>query len=146
VRCAPRHQLIAVIDSNVLVAGLLSKRADSPVCRILDGMVAAEFGFAVSIDLIAEYHRVLRYPKVARLHGLGDSQINDLLSGLILQAQVREPVSVEVEINDPADVFLFELLASLNSGVLVTGDKRLLAQAPDWASVVGAGSFCSLLR
>lgn len=135
--------MIAVIDSNVLVAGLLSKRADSPVARILDGMVAAEFRFAVSVELIAEYHRVLRYPKVARLHGFDDEQINDFLSGLILNAQVREPVAVEVEISDAADRFLFQLLAGLNSGALVTGDKRLLVQAPDWASVVGADSFCS---
>ena len=138
--------MIAVIDSNVLVAGLLSRRADSPVSRILNGMQAAEFGFAVSIDLIAEYHRVLRYPKVARLHGYDNGQINDLLSGLIFNAQLREPVPVSVDIEDAADVFLFELLASLDSGVLVTGDKRLLLQAPNWASVVGPSTFLDFIQ
>lgn len=136
--------MIAVIDSNVLVAGLLSKRADSPVSRIVSGMAAADFRFAVSVELIAEYHRVLRYPKVARLHGFDDGQINDLLSGLILNAQVREPVAVEVAIDDAADVFLFELLAGLKAGVLVTGDKRLLGQAPDWSSVVGPATFLEI--
>lgn len=138
--------MIAVIDSNVLVAGLLSRRVDSPVSRILDGMQTAAFGFAVSLDLIAEYHRVLRYPKVAELHGFDDGQLNELLAGLMLNARIREPVSVDVNIDDAADVFLFELLASLNSGVLVTGDKRLLVQAPDWASVIGPSTFLDLLQ
>jgi len=137
--------LIAVVDSNVLVAGLLSNRADSPVVRILDGMCSATFPFAVSIDLISEYHRVLRYPKVARVHGFEDAQVNELLSGLVTHAVVRESVAVDVDIDDPADVFLFELLATLPSGVLVTGDKQLRRQAPNWASVVSPRAFVELL-
>ena len=132
---------IAVIDSNVLVAGLLTRQADSPTAKIVDGMLSAQFTFAVSVELIAEYHRVLRYPKVARLHGLSDTGIDDLLTELVVPATVVEPARRSFEVPDPGDVFLFELLAALSDGVLVTGDRLLLEDGPDWARVVEPADF-----
>ena len=37
-----------IIDTNVVVAGLLTANEASPVARILDGMLAAAFPFVVS--------------------------------------------------------------------------------------------------
>ena len=42
-----------IVDTNVVVAGLLTARADSPVARVLDGMLAAVFSFAISDALLA---------------------------------------------------------------------------------------------
>jgi predicted nucleic acid-binding protein len=80
----------AVIDSSVLVAGLLTRDPDAPKARIVDGMLSAEFRFALSMDLLAEYHRVLRYPKVSSLHGLDDGEIDDLLTELAIPAVMIE--------------------------------------------------------
>jgi len=41
-----------IVDTNVLVAGFLTGREDSPVARIVDGMLAAAFPFVVSEALL----------------------------------------------------------------------------------------------
>lgn len=51
-----------VVDTNVVVAGLITGDQASPVARVLDGMLAARWPFALSEPLIAEYDRVLRRP------------------------------------------------------------------------------------
>jgi uncharacterized protein len=38
---------VFVVDTNVVVAGLLSSHAESPVAKILDGMLRASFRFAL---------------------------------------------------------------------------------------------------
>ena len=38
-----------IIDTNVIVAGLLTAHDDSPVARMLDGMLSAAFPFVVSV-------------------------------------------------------------------------------------------------
>ena len=48
----------AVIDTNVVVSGVLTKDSPSPTVRILDGMLAGRFRFLLSVDLLAEYRDV----------------------------------------------------------------------------------------
>ena len=43
-----------VVDTNVVVAGLITGASDSPVRRVLDGMLAGAFRFLLSPDLLAE--------------------------------------------------------------------------------------------
>ena len=53
-----------IIDTNVLVAGLLTSHADASVARILDGMLGAAFPFVLSEVLLAEYRAVLMRPRL----------------------------------------------------------------------------------
>ena len=120
-----------VIDTNVLVAGLLTAHADSPVARILDGMLTAAFPFVVSETLLAEYHAVLVRPKLCKLHGLSVAEIDTILTDIARHAIVLSPSS---EVNnqvapDLGDQFLWDLLAARADLVLVTGDKLLLQDA-----------------
>lgn len=41
-----------IIDTNAVVAGLLTAHVDSPVARILDGILRATFPFVVSEALL----------------------------------------------------------------------------------------------
>ncbi|MCX7255253.1 MAG: hypothetical protein NTZ64_00575 [Polaromonas sp.] len=66
-----------IICTNVVV-GLLTGHADSPVARILDGMVSAAFPFVVSEALLAEYRAVLVLPK---LHGLPEAEMDAIHDG-----------------------------------------------------------------
>ena len=63
------NDTVAIVDTNVVVAGLMTSREDSPVARVLDGMLAARFPFALSEALLAEYRVVLSRPKLRGLHG-----------------------------------------------------------------------------
>ena len=60
----------AVVDTNVLVSGMLSREPDSPLSAILDGMINGSLPFLLSPRLLAEYRAVLLRPRVQRYHGL----------------------------------------------------------------------------
>ncbi|WP_309624813.1 PIN domain-containing protein, partial [Methylibium sp.] len=64
-----------LVDTTVVVAGLLTKDETSPVARILDGMLAAAVPFVVSEALLAEYRTVLVRPTLRKLHGLTVAEV-----------------------------------------------------------------------
>ena len=118
-----------IIDTHVVVAGLLTRRADSPVARVLDGMLGAAFAFVLSEALLAEYRAVLLRPRLQRAHGLRETEIDDLLTQLAQHAIVLEPSPAAAPAPDTGDQLLWDLLACRADLVLVTGDAALLADA-----------------
>ena len=120
-------KVAVIVDTNVVVAGLLTASSASPVARILDGMLAAAFPFVVSESLLAEYRTVLVRPKLCRLHGLTISEVETILTDLALHAIVLNPSPLTAApAPDPGDQLLWDLLAARADLVLVTGDKLLL--------------------
>ena len=133
----------AVIDTNVVVAGLLTQRSGSPVARILDGMLSAAFPFVVSEALLAEYHAVLVRPKLRKLHGLTVAEVDTVLTDLAQHAIVLTPATAQAAppAPDAGDQLLWDLLATKAGLLLVTGDKRLLDDAGMRGRVVSAQAF-----
>ena len=123
---------VFIIDTNVVVAGLLASRADSPVSRTLDGMLRASFRFVISEALLAEYRAVLLRPKLVRLHRLTALEIDVILTDLARHAIVLPvPLSIDAPFApDPGDQFLWNLLTSRDDLMLVTGDKLLQQAGP----------------
>lgn len=120
---------VYVVDTNVVVAGLVTADPASPVARVLDGMLAAAFPFAVSETLLGEYRTVLLRPALRKLHALSVDEIELLLTDLAQHAIVLEPAAdrgVVPRAPDAGDQFLWDLLAGRPRLVLITGDKRLL--------------------
>ena len=117
-----------IVDTHVVVAGLLTAHADSPVARILDGMLSAAFPFVLSEALLAEYRAVLVRPRLCKLHGLSEAEVDVILTDIARHAIVLTPVSSEVNPSTPdaADQLLWDLLATRADLMLVTGDKLLL--------------------
>lgn len=118
-----------IIDTNVVVAGLLTAQVDSPVARILDGMLSATIPFVVSEPLLAEYRAVLVRPKLCKRHGLSVDEIDAILTNIAQHAIVLVPASgqsLAPSAPDPGDQFLWDLLTTRADLVLVTGDKLLL--------------------
>ena len=66
-------------------------------------------------------------PKLANLHGLSESEIDTILVDLARHAIILTPANTKTTpvAPDPGDQFLWDLLASLNDLVLVTGDELL---------------------
>ncbi|MFT7723519.1 MAG: putative toxin-antitoxin system toxin component, PIN family [Roseateles sp.] len=119
-----------IIDTNVLVAGLLTADAQAPTAQILDGMLAARFAYVVSGELLAEYRDVLCRPKLRELHGLSAEEVETVLTDLALHAIVLTATTAPPS-PDPGDQHLWGLLAVRDDLALVTGDARLLA-SKDW--------------
>ena len=117
-----------IIDTNVVVAGLLTKQDASPVARILDGMLGAAFPFVLSEALLAEYRTVLVRPVLRKLHGLTVAEVEAVLTDIAQHAVVLAPAAAPPA-PDPGDQLLWGLLAAKADLVLVTGDKLLLRDA-----------------
>lgn len=129
-----------IVDTNVVVAGLLTGNAASPVARILDGMLSAAFPFVVSEALLAEYGVVLVRPALRKLHGLTVSEVETLLTDIVQHAIVLLP-GVAPPAPDPGDQLLWNLLAARQDLLLVTGDKALQRDATMQRRVVSPLDF-----
>jgi predicted nucleic acid-binding protein len=112
------------VDTNVVVAGLLTAHAESPVVRVLDGMLVAAFPFVLSEALLAEYRTVLRRPSLRKAHGLTSDELDVLLVELAQHGIVLSPVPAPPA-PEPGDQHLWELLVAREDLFLITGDKRL---------------------
>ncbi|HEX4584789.1 MAG TPA: PIN domain-containing protein [Burkholderiaceae bacterium] len=129
-----------IVDTNVVVAGLLTGNDASPVARILDGMLSAAFPFVVSEALLAEYRSVLMRSQICKLHGLAAAEVDSVLTDLAQHAIVLIPVPAEAA-PDPGDQLLWDLLAARPDLVLVTGDKRLLKNVAMRGRVISPHTF-----
>ncbi|AJF06049.1 putative toxin-antitoxin system toxin component, PIN family [Geoalkalibacter subterraneus] len=129
-----------VIDTNVVVAGLLTAGNQSPPARILDSMLSGRFIYLLSPDLLAEYRLVLLRPAIISRHGLSIEEVDDLLEDLAAGAVWREP-DKEAKAPDPGDNHLWALLACHPNATLVTGDRLLLENPPPGTKILTPREF-----
>ncbi|HUM02595.1 MAG TPA: putative toxin-antitoxin system toxin component, PIN family [Thermoanaerobaculia bacterium] len=115
-----------VVDTNVLVSGLLTRDERAPTARIVDWILRGEFHLLLSMDLLAEYRTVLLRPAIRRRHGLSEEQVDDLLGEIAALAAFRQTLSAS-EAERRKDEHLRRLLSAAPEAVLVTGDERLRA-------------------
>ena len=137
----------AVIDTNVVVGGLLTHTPDSPLASIVDGMVEGRFPFLLSPSLLNEYRSVLRRPRIAERHRLQAEHIEQVLVRFVLNAMWREEAQLETGVRAPdrGDDHLWVLLRCQAGAVLVTGDRLLIERPPPFASVMTPSAFVTLL-
>ena len=121
---------LLIIDTNVLVAALLTRRNDSPTARLVDGMLDGSLLYLLSPELLAEYRAVLLRPKIATMHELTEDEVDQLLAEITANAIWREPKATNHEPPDANDAHLWALLACEPNAVLITGDQLLLQNPP----------------
>jgi predicted nucleic acid-binding protein len=125
-----------IVDTHVIVAGLLMSQAASPVSQVLDRMLNASLPCVLSPALLAEYHSAMLRPKIAARHGLLADEVDTILTDIARHAVMLQPgpsAPNHAKGPDPGDQMLWDLLALRPDLVLVTGDLRLLdsgAMAP----------------
>jgi putative PIN family toxin of toxin-antitoxin system len=127
---------VFIIDTNIVAAGLITAEAGSPTAEILDSMLSGTLFFFLSPELLREYRGVLLRPRLLRLHGLKEPEIDQILLEITANAVWREPPPDREHTSpDPRDAHLWSLLASEAEAVLITGD-RLLIENPRPGGVV----------
>ncbi|MBN1630060.1 MAG: PIN domain-containing protein [Thermoleophilia bacterium] len=131
----------AVIDTNVVVSGLLSGAADSPTGRIVDAMLAGATPFVLSEPLLAEYRAVLLRPAIKERHGLTEAEVDIVLEEMVLNAGLRKAESVEP--GPSGDEHVVALLAAVPEAILVTGDRRLAEAVASWRAVATPAEFAA---
>ncbi len=131
-----------IIDTNVLVAGLITGDPASPPARILDAMLDGGLPYLLSPALLEEYRTILLRPKLRRAHSLTGIEIDTLLTEIVANAIWREPPNDAAHpAPDSGDEHLWTLLANEPSSVLVTGD-RLLLENPRTGSAIVLPAGC----
>jgi putative PIN family toxin of toxin-antitoxin system len=118
-----------IIDTNVVIAGLITSQSVSPVVQVLDRMLNASLPFVLSPALLAEYRSVMLRPKIAARHGLLADEVDTILTDIARHAvmlQPGPPAPNHAKAPNPGDQMLWDLLALRPDLVLVTGDLRLL--------------------
>ena len=136
----------AVIDTNVVVSGVLTAHSASPTARILDGMLAGRFRFLLSIDLLRENREVLLRPRIRRRHGLADRDVDVVMTEVARNGALLELAPLASAAARRADEHLWQMLAAAPAAVLVTGDRRLLDRASGGARVMQVRTFADLLE
>jgi len=132
-----------VVDTNVLVSGLLSREPDSPLSAVLDGMINGSLPFLLSPQLLAEYRTVLLRPRVQHYHGLSLREVDAILTEIAANGIWREPIE-SAPAPDPGDDHLWQFLSAASGSILVTGDQLLLQNPPGSASVLSPRSYLEL--
>jgi putative PIN family toxin of toxin-antitoxin system len=109
----------AVLDTNVLVAGLTSRNGASH--QLLLGAIERRFALLASPPLWLEYEAVLKRAEIMRMHRLDHVDIDAFLDGL---ATVVRPVHFHYlwrpQLRDPKDEMVLETTMNGRADVLVT--------------------------
>jgi uncharacterized protein len=124
-----------VVDTNVVIAGLLTKDPSSPTAIIFEGMMDGEILYVLSPELLAEYRAVLLRPKLVALHGLSEQEIDEFLTHLTANAVWCEP-STQGIAPDSNDNHLWALMDERSDTLLITGDRLLLEKPHTEGGVV----------
>ena len=87
-------------------------------------------------------------PRLAKLHGLSEAEIEVILVDIARHAIVLAPVRTVATplAPDPGDQFLWDLLASRPDLVLVTGDKLLLQDEAMQPRVISPQTFAAQIQ
>ncbi|HEY5099445.1 MAG TPA: putative toxin-antitoxin system toxin component, PIN family [Gaiellaceae bacterium] len=131
----------AVLDSNVLIAAILSPLG--PPAQLVARWLSGEFELVVSDNLLAELERALAYPKLQKR--IPEAEAAAYVS-MFERAAVRwsDPPAPPARSTDSGDDYLIAL-AEGASAVLVSGDRHVLALAPAMP-VRTAAEFLAELR
>jgi len=114
----PRAGIHLVIDTNVLVSGLL--KPDGPPGRILDNVVRAIIVPVYSPAILTEYQAVL----VRRKFNFDPQNVVALLELIVSEGLlVSQTMRLELRFRDPADRPFYECAAAAGCP-LVTGNSR----------------------
>ena len=116
----------AVIDTNVLVAALLSKHADSSTVVIRQHILEGTIIPLYNEEIFKEYTDVLHRPS---LH-LPTEQINAILDAVAQQGFILSRTKTEEIFTDPKDVVFYEVALSKEGSYLVTGNTKHFPVTP----------------
>jgi len=107
-----------VLDTNVLVSGLLS--AKGPPGRLIDAVLARRLQIAFDDRILQEYKEVLARPK---FH-FNPSEVSAVWQILPFQRHLTAMPVDGLQASDPTDTKFLEVAAATGSKILVTGNAR----------------------
>lgn len=135
-----------VLDANVFVSAFINNQGTPK--QIIDFWRAEAFELITSIPILAEIERVLRYPKIVKLHGLSEPELQEFLALLQEETHVVSPAGrLQINSDETDNRYLECALAGL-ADYLVTGDKKHLLPIGEFQGIriVSPTTFITVLR
>ena len=132
--------LYAVIDTNVIVASLLTKYHDSATARVMDAVFSRKVIPLLNDEIVAEYRDVLHRKRL----GLNPEKCDFIISLISDLGMTLDRISTDATMTDEKDRVFYEIaLAGLNMGTskLVTGNIK---HYPTAELVVTPAQFCEI--
>jgi predicted nucleic acid-binding protein len=142
-----------VIDTNVLVSGMVRGGGTSAPRRIVEAMIGGHLRFLLSDALLREYRQVLLRPSIAQRHRLTEVEVDHVLLEIVVNATMRGPKTLGVSDGSvgagedavPADdAHVAALVRSMPGTALVTGDKRLADAVRPWCEALAPAAFAAV--
>lgn len=121
-----RSSIYAVIDTNVLVSGLLARNEDTAVVKVFDALMTGKITPVVSEVVISEYQSVLTRPKF----NFPQSLIESILNAIVQIGMEPEVIDISINLPDPKDLIFYELALSKDGTYLVTGNLKHFPKEP----------------
>ena len=117
--------LRAVLDTNVLVSGLLVKQGQP--ARIVDAWRERKFLPAISAPLIAEVRSTLSYPRIRRKYPITDQDVAALIAlleqdALLVPGEANEGGAIP---EDAEDEMVLACAVDAEADLIVSGDRHL---------------------
>lgn len=116
--------IYAVIDTNILVAALLSKHDDSATVQVIEHIFNSKITPIYSDEIIAEYRTVLKrkkfkFPTEAQEH---------LISAIVKFGIRVTTIDISVPLPDEKDLPFYAAYSKQSTYYLVTGNKKHFPQ------------------
>ena len=137
----------AVLDTNIMVAGLASQSGAS--FALLEHALLQRFELVASPALWLEYEAVLKRPDIHQLHGLTDGDVDDILNALAsVVIAVKSHFLWRPQLRDPNDEMVLEAAVNGQASTLVTLNVRdFTPAAGHWElALLSPGAFLQLLE
>lgn len=108
------------VDTNILISALGWNGAEAAV---IDMVLDSKLELCLSAEILSEFYRVVKYPKL----GFSDTEIDGFI-GLILPKVlfVKPAMTIDIVVDDPDDNRIIECAIEGKSDFILSGDKHLL--------------------
>jgi putative PIN family toxin of toxin-antitoxin system len=111
-----------VVDSNILVSAFL--KPNGLAGRMLLGIIDRGHSLLLSNEILHEVARVLRCPRMIKLHGEDEGAVYDFVGWLrIVGEGIARDALIQAPIRDENDIFIVQIALSGGAEILCTCDR-----------------------
>ena len=115
-----KKKIFAVVDTNVIVSGMITNNSDSPTAKVLDCLSEKHITPLYCDEILQEYESVLgrekfKFPK---------EKIEKFLKMMKSDGIVSNRIPSKEFIPDPKDIVFYEVALSKEDSFLVTGNIK----------------------
>jgi len=116
----------AVIDTNVLVAAMITHNVMSPTVKVVEAIGEGKITPLYDEEIVTEYKEVLSRSKF----GFLGTSVARLIRTMMDKGVKAERIFSGETFTDASDAVFYEVALSKDGSYLVTGNKRHFPQAP----------------